>query len=94
MMKNDEIVREKKLLLAFDIHVKIGIGFVQIVEGDSLEPVNIANQALVDAGFFKSGMREEEEKACHVGVKSLQKTKTLCSQKTNAHRKNLQNKFL
>jgi hypothetical protein len=65
VMKNDEIVRGKKLLLALDVNVEIGISFVQVMKRDSLDPVNIADQARVGAGFFKSGMGKDEKEVRH-----------------------------
>jgi len=48
VLKNNDVMPVQQGLLAFDIDVKIGIQFVQVMEGNSIKVLDGIHQLLID----------------------------------------------
>ena len=65
VLEDDEVVFGEQLLLALDVDEEVGIGLVQIVEGDAGQVPDFADEAHVDPAFLQGGMGEKDEDGLH-----------------------------
>ena len=66
MLQHDRVVGEEKGLLPLHVHVEVGIGLVEVLEGHALEPAHPLDEAAVDPGLVEGGVGEEDEDSGHL----------------------------
>ena len=61
MLEDDDVMRQKQLLLALHIDDEVGIGGVEVVQRDILQPVNCLQHRALHNGCGEARMGEEDE---------------------------------
>jgi hypothetical protein len=58
MLKNDDVMLDQQLLFSLDINVKVGVAFVQVIDGYALQVGAVPQQNRVNPGLTQERMRE------------------------------------
>ena len=61
MLEDDDVMRQKQLLLAFHIDEEVGIGGVKVMQRDILQPIDCVQHRPLHHGGGEARMGEEDE---------------------------------